>query len=138
MAETLAFDHSPRRDDDRSFVSPRVVGAITVVKNFSERLVIERGRAFSHGIILYVSNEKTFRSIPFYRPSKRNVPFLYAPSLRRDKRNCQRNPSPPCIKFLDRSNLDASSFDYGPLKRRFSLHIVYSREIMLFLIFIRI
>lgn len=70
---------SDRMTIGRSFVSPRVVRAITVVKNFSERLVIERGRAFSPSIS-YISNEKTFRSIPtilFYRPSITFLLFMH-------------------------------------------------------------
>lgn len=70
---------SDRMTIGRSFVSPRVVRAITVVKNFSERLVIERGRAFSASIS-YISNEKTFRSIPtilFYRPSITFLLFMH-------------------------------------------------------------
>lgn len=86
-----------------------VVRAITVVKNFPERLVIERTGFLAQYI--HIRRGKPFvRFEPSFLPTLCNVP-----SLCRDKRN------ETCVKFVDRSER-RSSFN-SPLKTRSSSYI---------------
>lgn len=108
--------HFLRQDDDRSVV--RFAASRSRDHRRKELFRTTRNRertGFLGQYILHIERENlSFDSNHPFLPTLYNVPPLYAPSLCRDKRNCERNGENPCIKFVDRSE-----------PRRY----IYSREI---------